>query len=148
AEKAEIGVVSEPLVSLITSKNKKINIIFDINDEWNKATNNIPLAQTALIVNSNFAKNYPKLTNAFLESYKTSSLWLTNNANLAAKLVIKHNILPDTSVARKSIQHSNIKFEYAYEMQKSINEYLNVFYLMNNKIIGGRIPDENFYYKK
>ncbi len=149
AEKADIGVISEPFVSIITNKNKNINIIFDLDKEWKIATNNnIPLAQTALIVNSNFANNYPEITNIFLQEYKETSEWVNINHNLAAKLIVKHKILLDSSIAITSIKRSNIKFEYAYERKNAINKYLNIFYLMNNKIIGGKIPDEEFYYKK
>jgi len=149
AEKANVGVISEPFVSIITNKNKNINIIFDLDKEWKIATNNnIPLAQTALIVNSNFAHNNPEITNIFLQKYKETSEWVNTNNGLAAKLIVKHNILPDTSIAKTSIKHSNIKFEYAYDMKDAINNYLNIFYLMNDKIIGGKMPDEGFYYKK
>ncbi|MDA3781451.1 MAG: ABC transporter substrate-binding protein [Bacteroidales bacterium] len=149
AEKANIGVISEPFVSIITNKNKNINIIFDLDKEWKKATNNnILLAQTALLVNSDFADNFPELTNAFLQEYKETSDWVNHNQTLATDLIVKHKILLDTSIANTSINNSNIKFEYAYEIKEEINKYLNIFYLMNKKIIGGKIPDEDFYYKK
>jgi NitT/TauT family transport system substrate-binding protein len=41
-----------------------------------------------------------------------------------------------------------MNFQTAAESKEIIEQYLSIFYSMNPDIIGGKIPDEGFYYKK
>ena len=145
ANQADLGVISEPLVSLVMQKNKQVRPIFDLNTEWQKVTNNIPIAQTALMVNMEFAKNNPDQVNEFLNNYKFSTNWVNQHIEEAAELIVKYKILPNTEVAKSSIPRSNLNFIEAKSIQTQITEYLKIFYEMNPKIIGGKIPDKNFY---
>ena len=147
ADQVDLAVISEPLVSLVMQKNDQVFSIFDLNEEWQKVYNNIPIAQTALMVNIDFAKNNRSTFNKILKSYNRSTEWTNNNITEAAKLIVKYNILPNTEVAENSISRSNLKFTEAYLVKYQIIEYLNVFYEQNPKIIGSKIPDDNFFLK-
>jgi len=145
AGQAELGVISEPLVSLVMQKNKNVTPIFDLNAEWQKVYKNTPIAQTALLVNSEFSKNNKNELDFILNEYEKSTNWVSNNLLEAAKLIVKHKILPNTNIAESSIPRSNLHFEKAFLIKDQIQEYLNIFYEMNPDIIGGKIPDDNFY---
>lgn len=145
AGQADLGVISEPLVSLVMQKNKKVHPIFDLNTEWQKVNNNTPIAQTALLVSSEFAKDNPDALKKILTDYKISTDWVNMNQTEAAKLIVKYNILPDVEVAKSSIPRSNLDFKEAKYIKNQINDYLNIFYNLNPDIIGGKIPDDNFY---
>lgn len=145
AGQADLGVISEPLVSLVMQKNKEVEPIFDLNKEWQKVNSNIPIAQTALLVKTNFAKNKPDNLQEILKNYKQSTNWVNKNKNEAAKLIVKYNILPNIEVAKSSIPRSNLNFKEANKIKNQINEYLKIFFEMNPDIVGGKIPDDNFY---
>jgi len=145
AGQADLGVISEPLVSLVMQKNKEVYPIFDLNKEWQKVNNNIPIAQTALLVKTEFAKNNPDKLQEILKNYKQSTNWVNQNQDEAAKLIVKYNILPNIEVAKSSIPRSNLNFEEANKIEDQINEYLKIFFKMNPDIVGGKIPDDNFY---
>jgi len=145
AGQAELGVISEPLVSLVMQKNKKVTPIFDLNAEWQKAYKNTPITQTALLVNSNFAKKNKNELDFILKEYKKSTDWVNNNIEEAANLIVNQKILPNIEIAKSSIPRSNLHFEEAIIIKEQIQEYLNIFYEMNPDIIGGKIPDDNFY---
>ncbi|MCD4833798.1 MAG: ABC transporter substrate-binding protein [Bacteroidales bacterium] len=145
AGQADLGVISEPLVSLVMQKNKKVYPIFDLNKEWQKVNNNIPIAQTALLVKTEFAKNNPDKLQEILKNYKQSTNWVNKNKDEAAKLIVKYDILPNIEVAKSSIPRSNLNFEEANKIKNQINEYLKIFFEMNPDIVGGKIPDNNFY---
>lgn len=145
ANQADLGVISEPLVSLAMQKNKQVRLIFDLNTEWQKVTNNIPIAQTALMVKKDFANTNPDFVNQFLNNYQKSTNWVNSNPEDAAELIVKHNILPNIEVSKSAIPGSNLNFVRVYQIKDQINEYLKIFYKMNPEIIGGKIPDENFY---
>lgn len=145
AGQADLGVISEPLVSLVMQKNKEVEPIFDLNKEWQKINNNIPIAQTALLVKTNFAKSNSDKLQEILKNYKQSTNWVNKNQDEAAELIVKYDILPNIEVAKSSIPRSNLNFEEANNIENQINEYLKIFFEMNPDIVGGKIPDDNFY---
>ncbi len=145
AGQASLGVISEPMVSMVMQKNTSVAPIFDLNDEWKKLQS-IPIAQTALMVNNNFAIKNHTVLEYIINSYKYSSQWVNQYPDSAASLLVKHNILPNYEVAYNAIPRSNLMFVNAREVRDGINSYLRVFYEMNPDIIGGKMPNEDFIY--
>lgn len=144
AGQAKLGVISEPMVSLVIQKNKNIYSLFDLNAEWQKVNKNIPIAQTALMVNSDFAEKNHDLVDQFIKHYKKSTDWVNANPDSAASLIVKFEILPNTEVAKSSIPRSNLKLIYSEDIKTEIYNYLELFYTLNPDIIGGKIPDKDF----
>ena len=133
---------------MVISKNPKVHELFDLDKEWNKATHDsIPFAQTALIVNKKFAESNPDKVKAFLNYYKEACHWINDHPARGSKLIVESQILPDTLVARKSIPGCNIRFAAAWPLRERINDYFNVFYTFNPDMLGGKLPDEGFYYQ-
>ena len=144
AEQANLGVISEPLVSLVMQRNTRVKSIFDLNAEWNKVLD-VPIAQTAFIVKGELAKNNQELVEKIVRSYQYSTQWVNQYPDSAANLIVKYNILPNAQVAANAIPRSNLHFVRANTISTQINAYLNIFYQMSPDIIGGKLPDENFY---
>ena len=145
AGQAKLAVISEPLVSLVMDKNKEVFPVFDLNHEWEKVLN-IPFAQTSLLIKNSFAESNPQLVEQLINSYEYSTKWVNNNHDTAAKLIVEYNILQSFEVALSSIPRSNLKFVRSKYIKKDIEGFLRIFYNQNPDIIGGKIPDENFYF--
>lgn len=145
AGKAQLGVISEPLVSLVMSKNRNIHPIFDLNHEW-KRFKGISMAQTAFLVKNSLIKDNPGLVEQVITAYESSTRRVNADPHLAAELIVKYGILPDKALAAESVPRSNLKFVRAKEIKGEINTYFKVFFDMDPDIIGGRLPDENFIY--
>ena len=145
AGQAELAVISEPLVSLVMKRNIKVSAIMDLNNEWN-LLQGTPIAQTALLGSGSFIDNNPVLAGMILSACERSVAWVNSNPDSAAVLIVKHNILPEIDVAKASIPRSNMNFMRADSIQSEINDFFRVFFEMDPDIIGGKIPDEKFYY--
>lgn len=145
AGQTKLGVISEPLASMVIHKNKAVRRIFDLGEEWSKFQG-APVAETAFMVKKSLIKNDIELVNKLNSAYDASTKWVNNKPDSAAMLIVKYNILPDYNVAYDAIQRSNLNFVYAKNIKLEVEEYLNVFYKMNPDIIGGKIPDEEFIY--
>ncbi len=146
---ADMGVISEPLVSLAEAGNPQIRKILDFNLEWVKVHNDtIPFAQTALLVRRSLAESSPQLVIEYLDSLDASIQRVIKNPAEASELIVKHGILPDTAVSMNAIPGSNLGFSYAWELKEGITEYFRIFYNFNPRLLGNRMPDENFYFKK
>lgn len=143
---ADIGVVSEPLASLVIKNNRAVRQIFSFEQEWKKFQD-IPLAETAFMAKNDVIRNNRQLVEKIISAYEASTEWVNQYPDSAAGLIVKYNILPDTGVAVRSIKRSNLKFVRAGDVKPQVEAYLNIFYRMNPDITGGKIPDENFIYR-
>jgi NitT/TauT family transport system substrate-binding protein len=145
AGQAPIGVIAEPLVGQVMQRNKGVQIIFDLNAEWRKVQG-IPMAVTALLVKKGVAGKNNEALQKILASYRASIRWVNQNPDSAASLIVRYGILPDYEVARQSIPRSQLDFVNARAVKDQIEAYFKVFYDMNPDIIGGKLPDDGFYY--
>ena len=145
AGQAGLAVISEPLVSLVMQKNTTVQPIFDLNAEWQKVHKNTPIAQTALLVHSDFAKKNSVALKNIISSYSQSSKWVNENRQKAADLIVQYKILPNAEVAKQAVPRSNIDFKEITQIQQEVEAYLKIFYNLNPDIVGGKIPDHNFY---
>jgi NitT/TauT family transport system substrate-binding protein len=146
AGQAGLGILSEPLASLVLHKNKGIRVIFSLEREWNKYED-IAIAETAFLGKESVIHNDQELVNRIISAYTRSSIWVNQHPDSAAALIVRYGILPGTDVAVNAIPGSNLRFVRAYDVRNEIEDYLNVFYKLNPDIIGGKIPDENFIYR-
>ncbi|HQB87161.1 MAG TPA: ABC transporter substrate-binding protein, partial [Bacteroidales bacterium] len=146
AGQAPLGILSEPLASLVTLKNRDIRIIFNLEKEWS-LKEDIEITETAFLGRENILRHKPDLVERIIKSYTYSSEWVNRYPDSAAVLIVKYGILPDTAVAAHAIPGSNLRFVRAAEKENEIEDYLNVFYKLNPDIIGGKLPDENFIYR-
>ena len=146
---SKLGVISEPQVSMVIRKNPDVRVMLDLNKEWNIVFgDSIPLAQTALLVHKDLAANHPDIIIAYFKHLEESINWVNENITEASELIEKYNILPDKQLAEISIPRCNLHFMEAWKGRKGIEEYLKVFYNFNPQSIGGKLPDEFFYFKK
>ncbi|MGE5473595.1 MAG: ABC transporter substrate-binding protein [Ignavibacteriales bacterium] len=149
AGKIKLAILPEPFVTMVMTKNPKVKIIFDIQKEWDKASKTTgEFAQTCLLVKGDLAKNNPAVVNTFLEEYKKSTEWVNANKAEAGQLVEKNNIGIKAKVAELSIPRCNIRYEDAVTAKPKINSFLEIILKYSPNDIGGKIPDEGFYYKK
>ncbi|MFO7658260.1 MAG: ABC transporter substrate-binding protein [Bacteroidales bacterium] len=145
AGQADLGVIAEPFASLVMKKNKALHPVFYLNDEWNRLQGSPP-ATTALLVKAGIIKSAPITVERFISAYNYSTCWVNEHPDSAAHLIVKHGIMPEYEVAFNAVQRSALHFARADSVRRQVTEFLNVFYLMNPDIIGGKIPDEDFCY--
>ncbi|PKO98003.1 MAG: hypothetical protein CVU13_12280 [Bacteroidetes bacterium HGW-Bacteroidetes-8] len=145
AGQVKLGVLSEPLATLVLDKNRGVKTIFDLNAEWEKLQG-VAIAQTAFVGRESFMRNNPGVVEQIVSAYRGSSSWVNQNPDSAAVLIVKHGIMPNFALALQSIGRSNIRFVSAADVRDGINSYLKVFYDINPEIIGGKMADENFIY--
>lgn len=146
AGQAGLGIISEPLASLVIRRNKGIRLIFSLEKEWNKF-DNIAIAETAFLGKETVIHNDRNIVKSIVSAYSFSTRWVNQHPDSAAALIVKYGILPDPEAAINAIPRSNLKFVRAEEAREDIENYLNVFYKLNPDIVGGKMPDENFIYR-
>lgn len=149
AGKVDIAVLPEPFVTMVSMKNKQSKIAMNIQEEWkNILGENAAIAQACLVVRKDFAQSHPEAVNSFLEEYEKSINWVNENKEEAGVLVEKHGIGMKAKMAELAIPRCNIAFKDAQDSKETVQRYLKVLYDFSPKDVGGKLPDENFYYNK
>lgn len=148
SEKVSAAILPEPFVTQVLTKNHKIRIALDITKEWNKASlNKSVFTMGGLIVRKEFAEKNKDAFNAFLNEYKASAKYTVSNIKDAAVLSEKYGIMP-TVTAQKAIPNCNIVYMDGSQMKEKISGFFKVLYASNPKSIGGKLPNDDFYYQK
>ena len=146
--KVDLAVVSEPMVSLIINKDKDVSIVTPIDcEEYLLNMFKDIFVQTAFLVNTNFANNYPLILKEVNEQYIRSCNFINEEPALAAELVVKLGLLPDKEIALKSLPLCNIRYVAAFAIERELNLYLNIFQKYKPETIGNKLPDKGFVYK-
>lgn len=146
-QKIALAVISEPMVSLLMSKDATIRILQKIEPEDILSNSDeCTFAQTSFLVNSNLKKDYKELIQTVSEQYKESCHYTYQHPEKTAELLVKHGIYPNTAVALQSIPRCNIRFSYASDVKETVMDYLKIFYTFEPESTGGKLPADDFIY--
>lgn len=146
-QKAEIAVVSEPMVSNLLTLDSTIHIISKIEcEEYVDELKEDIFVQTSFMVSDRFTTDHPKAVQLVCHAYSHSCNFTKEQPTLTAKLMVKHNISPNIFVAKRSIPLCNIRYVGASVLENELNKYLKIFYDYNPKSVGGKLPDANFIF--
>lgn len=146
-EENSIAMLPEPFVTTIEFKNPNINTAFNMNEEWLKMYNGDLLITGVLVVRDEFLQNNREFFNRFLAEYEKSIKYTMTNVEDTAILIDELDIVP-IEVGKDAIPNINIVYIEGEEMEKYLNQYLTRLYEFDENLIGGKVPDESFYYKK
>lgn len=149
SKEALIAVLPEPFVTTSQMKDKDLKVAIDLTKEWEQASNNTSkLIMGTLVFRKDFLDKRGDEIDEFLTKYKDSVDFVNKNVVESGKLIEKNGILPKAKVAEMAIPKCNIVFISAQEGKESLNEFYSVLKDSDPKSIGGKLPDENFYYKE
>ena len=81
----------------------------------------------------------------FLEDQAASVDYVNNNLDDAAELVEHYGIVK-AGIAKQAIPSCNLVSITGNEMQAALSGYLQALYEMAPDTMGGKMPDEAFYY--
>lgn len=147
ANPGTIGLLPEPHVSIAQAKEKKVNVAIDLNAAWQESQKT-DLPMGVIVARSTFIKERGSELEAFLESYKKSVDFVNSNVDEAAPLMAKYKIIPSEAVAKTAIPKCNIVFKDAQTSKECINKFYQIISTIDPKSVGGKVPDEAFYYSK
>ena len=148
-----IGILPEPAVSsaLVQDKSGEVRVALDMSAEWDKISDT-PIVQGVIVMSNTFLREHADAAWKFVEEYKTSTDYANNNVEEACVLIEKYGIVPKAAIAKRALPNCNIvcyktaPFETEKNGKKMIQAMLEVLYNANPASVGGKLPDESFYY--
>ena len=148
--KIDNAFLPEPALSMAILKAKqlkrKLYLAINIQDEYKKVfktTKTFPQVGFAVMGKN---KNDKKLISRFIEEYKKSMNWYKNNPKKASKIVVKYLPMLKQKAIEIGIKNISIKTVTAKESKDEILNWFKDLKQFNSKLIGGKLPNDNFYY--
>ncbi len=146
--KVKLAVLPQPFVTQVTAKNPDVRVALDLAKEWKTASDEqSDLVMGCLIVRTEFAQQHKAELDAFLDAYKQSTETAVKDVEKTAQLTGEYDIM-DASVAEKAIPKCNIVYMDGTQMKESTDAFLKVLFEAQPKSVGGKLPDDGFYYQK
>lgn len=150
------ALLAEPAISIALRKTKSFPLkvvapdlyrSVDLQKEWGKAFKveaKIPQAGMAYLGKS---EGKEQLIEKFLQEYEKALVWYKQNPKEASKIVVKALPMLEEEGLADSINHVNLLSVNAKDAQKDLDFFFDILKDSNPKLIGGKNPDSNFYYK-
>ncbi len=143
-----VAMLPQPYVTTVMLNNKNVRIALDVAGEWDKASKNGSTVVTGVIVvNKKFLANNKEAVDGFLSEYEASAEYVNKNAKEASALIEKFDILK-AAPAEKALPYCNITSIQGEDMKVKIKGYLETLFGQNPDTVGGKLPDDGFYYIK
>lgn len=140
----DVVLLPEPFVTMLTMQAADFRVALDLTQEWNKNEAALVLPMGGIAVRREFAENNPEAVAAFLEEYAASVAWVNANAEDAAALIEKYDIMK-AAVAKSAIPRANMVCLTGDEMRAVLENFYGVLESFNVKLIGGAMPGDGFY---
>lgn len=145
--KVKIALLPEPFVSTAIHRNDNLKVLINLSDEWKKIYG-MDMPMSVVIVQNKFIEENEELFKKFMKDYEESIRFVNDRPDESAVLLEKYDIISDIQIALKAIPRCSLCFVTGAENQKMLKNYFEVLFEANPKSVGGKIPDEQIYYKK
>lgn len=147
------AVLNEPNSSMATMNAKKGGVdlfrVLDLQEEWSKVAgtthNKIPQAGFILVGDNGVT---PEIVNDFNAEIVTASKWINDNPEVAGETVEKYFEWMKAPAVQQSLKFARLDPKPAIECKEEIEAFFTE--LMKTapaEAIGGKLPDEQFYFQ-
>ena len=140
SKNVDIAILPEPFVSSAMLENKDVHIVV----EMSKYIDDYPVA--VLIAKNYFINHNKMLVKEILNEYKKSTDYIINNKEEMKNLIKERNMIINAEAAYYGLNRMGLVFYDGEKMKFALNSYYNFLYNFDKKLIGGKIPNDNFYY--
>ncbi|ADG70593.1 ABC transporter substrate-binding protein [Brachyspira murdochii] len=140
SKNVDIAILPEPFLSSAMLENKDVHIVV----EMSKYIDNYPVA--VLIAKNYFINHNKMLVKEILDEYKKSTDYIINSKEEIKNLLKERNMIINAEAAYYGLNRMGLVFYDGEKMKFALNSYYNFLFNFDKKSIGGKIPNDNFYY--
>lgn len=142
-----IGVLPQPFATVAMLQDQELSVNFPLENAWKEySPDGSGIATGVTIVRKAFAEEHPAAVAQFVLDHQASVKTAEENPADAAALIEEYGIVK-AAVAQQVIGHFNpMVAATGTEMQTWVSGYLEMLYEIAPDAVGGKLPDEGFYY--
>lgn len=142
------GLLPQPFVTTALMKNDSLRVALDLNQLWQDGvSDDSQLVTGVVVVRNDYLKEHEADVDDFMDAYQASVEFVNSDPDQAAKIIGAHDIIAE-EVAKKAIPDCSIVFVEGEEMQTMLSGYLSTLEQQNPEMVGGQLPDDDFYYAR
>ena len=152
-----IVVAPEPIITAASlalksdaSNDNEYSVDIDLGVVW-KDKFDTDITMGCIVATKDVIKNHKSLVDNFLNEYKASIEYIGNNENIdtSAALIANAGVMAAAPAAKTALSNLNRGGYIAYldgtNMRNALEKVYGAFGM---QLIGGKLPDDNFYYEK
>ncbi|WP_347488662.1 ABC transporter substrate-binding protein [Desulfoscipio sp. XC116] len=146
--KIQNAVNIEPFIQAGRSEGDNIRIIAGYGSEWRKIQGDeFDLPNAGIVFKDKFINEHRELADKFQAEYEKALKWTVENPGEAGALAEKH-LGFKKELIEKAMPNLALKYKSAIDAKAELEKYYNVLSGFEVQCIGGKLPDEAFYYGK
>ncbi|HEY8364566.1 MAG TPA: hypothetical protein VIK84_03255 [Haloplasmataceae bacterium] len=141
-----IVLLAEPALSKIKLNVNNVKTI-DLQEKYCEITKKATYPQAGIFIKKDFAENNKEFVNAFLTKVEESVNFVNEDKESASNYYEQLKLTPTypKQVLINSIPGTNIGFLDSKDSKELIETFFNIILEANGNLIGGKLPDDNFY---
>ena len=146
--KAEYGIMGEPAVTKANA-NAGTSTIFDIQALWQEATGSATAGfpQAGVFVkDSLLTSEHAAFIEWFVTKLQENDEWAPANPDTVSSALTSAGSTSLAGLTSATITACNLDTVKAVDAKAAVNTYLKVLFDFNNATVGGKMPDDNFFY--
>ena len=144
-DETAVAMLPQPFATTAQTKAEDMRIALDLTAEWDKLTQKSSMITGVVVARSAWLEENPEAAAAFMADYQASVAYVNANTAEAAEMIGNLDIVT-AEVAEKALPYCNITYIAGTEMQQKLSGYLNVLFEQDAASVGGKLPDDAFYY--
>ena len=141
-----VGILPQPFVTACMLKNDSLKDVLDLTAEWDKINPDSKLLTGVTIVRKEFLENNKDAVMRFMKDHEESVEYAVSNVEDTAGKVVEAGIIEKEPLAVKAIPKCNVVYIDGSKMQNDLMGYLEVLYELDPSSVGGKLPNDDFYY--
>ncbi|WP_282928674.1 MqnA/MqnD/SBP family protein [Anaerococcus sp. Marseille-Q7828] len=144
AGEAKVAILPEPMVSSVLLKAEDAKVAINLNELYEDATG-YPIISSVLVGRSEYLDTID--VEKLLDTFKNSIEKAKANPDETATLLEKYDIMP-APVAKKAIPNLALEYIDGDKLKEIMAKHLEDLNNTNPQLIGGSIPEDDFYFTK
>jgi len=149
---ADIVLLPEPQVTNLLMKDTAYRKALDITELFADAAQkngqeNAQLSMSVVVVRRDFLESRPDAVAKFMEDLAASIAFANENVAEAAQEIAELEIIPAAAVAEKALPSCTLVFVAGEDMQSQAAPLYDILFAANPASVGGKAPDEAYYFK-
>ena len=146
ADPTAAAILPQPFATVAMMQDQELSMNFSLSDEWAAKSGAGGTVTGVTIVRRAFAEEHPAALRQFLDDHTASVAYMTENTADGARLIEEYGIVGAAVADEVLAYFSPISSVSGEEMKTSVNGYLSALYEIAPEAVGGKMPDEAFYY--
>ena len=147
-EKNAVALLPQPFVEVAKLLVPNLRVAIDVTEAWDglNMDTGAQSVTTVTVVRTAFLEEHEQAVIEYLEMAKQSTDYCLAHLEEAAQWTEDYETFLNPEIALNAIPHCSLCTVTGAEMKEILSGFLQIIYDLNPDAVGGKMPDDDFYY--